>query len=239
MSSASTAVINRRRAAGRRAAEIWLVDAAPAHTVRARLRGASHQLLRQALGQAAGCRPENIALDHDGGGRPFVSSPPAAVSQRISLSRTDGVMAAALCHGADIGIDIEHLRYDPCRLDYVLQTFGPVERQAVGRARDRGHRIIEIWTLREAIGKALGLGLDIDPEGGRMDASDLHSSRTPGGLIRAIAGRTWWLSLLAPRPDLRLAVAVKGTRPPGGVRLRWLGDAGGDPETEKEPCHGW
>jgi phosphopantetheinyl transferase len=79
----------------------------------------------------------------------------------ISLAHSKAWLACALAPAHPVGVDIEHLRPRDWHT-LAPQTFHPVEAQWVLAATgaERDIRGLTAWCRREALAKALGLGLD-------------------------------------------------------------------------------
>jgi phosphopantetheinyl transferase len=134
-------------------------------------------LLRQALAERFGLPPREISIIRTDTGRPVC--PLCAVS----LSHTGGA-AAALLSDANCGVDIERLR--PPRLRAGQRCFTPEEYAWV--LEDVQTRFWEMWTKKEALGKALGIPLLRlgDLESTRY-AEGLHTFQLPGLVLSAYA----------------------------------------------------
>jgi len=78
----------------------------------------------------------------------------------LSLAHSGDLVGAALCEGQRIGIDIEtHSAYDAAIADLVLT---PGEQSIVENAEAVDDAFLRLWVRKEAIGKALGVGIDDD-----------------------------------------------------------------------------
>ncbi len=125
----------------------------------ARQYGAARALLRLALGNYLGCQPEAVLLFQDAAGKPHVRS-----EQRLDFSIThcDGCVAVAIARDARVGIDIETLARE--HIDYLelaQEIYSTPEYQGIRQQKPAQGRIqfVELWTLKEAYVKAIGLGL--------------------------------------------------------------------------------
>lgn len=125
----------------------------------ARQYAAARVLLRLALGHYLDCAPGSVVLYRDAAGKPHVA---AAAEVDVSISHCDGCVAVAVARGGRVGIDVERLDRAPA--DYLAlarQFYAEPEYRALRLEGAGGGfvRFIELWTLKEAYVKALGLGL--------------------------------------------------------------------------------
>ncbi len=168
---------------------------------------AAHVLLRRGLREMlAGEEPRLMREPH---GRPVLEpGQRGRPALSFSLTHTRGFAACALLRGAPVGIDAEDVRR-PVDLDAVARRwFAPSEcrlLEELPRER-RADAFFRIWTAKEAILKATGLGLRISPE---LFAVEPGAGRTV--IPKELGIPTLWrLAELVPVPHIRLAVAVPG-----------------------------
>jgi 4'-phosphopantetheinyl transferase len=98
-----------------------------------------------------------IRVEHAPSGRPTVVG---AEGLHVSVSRTRGAVAAAVAVGSPIGVDLEALRPMPA-LRLARRWLTEAEYRWIG-GLDESERVggfLWLWTQKEAIGKARGLGL--------------------------------------------------------------------------------
>jgi len=128
----------------------------------------------------------------------------AASDQRSSLSHSRGYAALALApHAVTVGIDLEWMAprefLGMANIAYSAEECALLA--SLDDPRDLCSTFYELWTLKEAFGKALQLPL--------VDA--LRQCRfVDAGLGRRAdvpTNRHWRATVFAPRPQLRLAVA--------------------------------
>lgn len=168
-------------------------------------------LLRQLLAQRTGRAPHELGATPDAHGRPVIEG---IEPLRFNSSRTRNWFAVAIHAGerGTPGIDIECSRELPDSGALSRRVFSPEERASLGEGVDPGSdRLFRVWTRKEAVLKAVGRGLSIDPslitvtladdlQGDRVDVPDPASGdswrvclwdvvddRAPRGLFLAAA----------------------------------------------------
>ncbi len=172
---------------------------------------AAHALLRAALARETRHRMESLQFERETYGRPLLTAmqqpdPPVT----FSLSHTPGCAAVALSRTGPVGIDVEaatRLASDPA--GFAAQWFHPNEVREVEQASAAGaaQLAVSLWCLKEAYGKALGLGLRVSTkaswfaiEGQRATAMVL-----PGGAC----SKRWRFALFDLASGHRLALATE------------------------------
>jgi phosphopantetheinyl transferase len=76
---------------------------------------------------------------------------------KVSIAHSGELVVCAITDLGSIGIDVEYFAPQRRIVDIAETTFGPNERAAVSRGGAAA--FYKIWTLREAMAKATGLGL--------------------------------------------------------------------------------
>lgn len=124
---------------------------------------AAHVLLRHALAACLGAAAQRLAFVTNAHGRPELFSRRQARRHalRFSLSHSAGLVAVAVTLGCDVGVDVE-----PARPDLPLDDLTPGLLSAVERhwfsalpAAERAGAFTGLWTLKESLLKAYGLGI--------------------------------------------------------------------------------
>ena len=121
--------------------------------------------LRAILCGELGCLNETLTFGEHRHGKPFalVDQSPAYFSFNVSHSGDHGLIAFA--QDGRLGVDIEERtrRRDFDRL--IDAAFGLNEQADLKLERARGevHLFFKLWTIKEALIKALGTGLSLDP----------------------------------------------------------------------------
>jgi 4'-phosphopantetheinyl transferase len=181
----------------------------------------AHALLRRLLASILGSAAD-VEVAADSNGRPFV---PAYPSAGISLSHATGCVACAGTRDAAIGVDVEPLARWRNIEDVATACLSDSERDDLPTSADeRAHALVDLWTLKEATAKALGLGL-------AMPLTQL-TFRLDGSSIQCrdgspVASEPWCFAVYAPTPDYRVALAVRhepGAAPAVTARCLTPGD---------------
>jgi 4'-phosphopantetheinyl transferase len=103
--------------------------------------------------------PAQWRFESSAEGRPALAPPFDRTGLHFNIAHTEGLVAMAVCRGARVGVDVEKLGRAPLAL--VDRYFSTVEaaqlRGLPPEAQPR--RFVQIWTLKEAYLKAVGIGL--------------------------------------------------------------------------------
>ncbi|MCI1753966.1 MAG: 4'-phosphopantetheinyl transferase superfamily protein [Flavobacteriales bacterium] len=119
-----------------------------------------HGLLREILGRHLNADPTKLELQRGEFGKPFLRGNPV----QFNLSDTKDGLLVALAQ-QPVGADIETLHRSTDHTSVAEHYFTPNEVAGMAAAKDGKRRFLELWTRKEAVLKACGVGL--------MD--DLHS----------------------------------------------------------------
>jgi 4'-phosphopantetheinyl transferase len=171
------------------------------------LHGVAQVLLRQALASAGMMAPRFRRGPH---GKPELEAAGAAAALRFNLTHTDGLAACALVRGHEVGVDAEALdrQVDPDAL--APSVLVEEERAMLRRSRTPVETFLDLWTVKEAVAKAAGLGLQLPLSSVRVTLDPLRLRFTPE-LGWDEAG--WHVERHRPTPRHSLALALR--RPAG------------------------
>lgn len=172
--------------------------------------------LRRALAQALGASPSAVRLHVGPHGKPSV------VGLHFNLSHSEGRALLALCATHPVGIDLEVLR-EVEALQLAAAQFAPAELEALAALEGAERRLafFRVWTRKEAVLKATGLGISTALD--RLVVSAGATARVLS-LSPPLMGSPadWSLEELHPFPDFVAAVAC----PSPGAAVRWAEGGG-------------
>lgn len=172
----------------------------------------AHDFLRRSLSRYSTVTPHEWRFVRAPHGKPQTTKG----TPSFNLSHTRGVVACAIAQSMAVGIDVERTDRATDGGAIAERFFSPSEAAALRATHnDTQIRFVEIWTLKEAFIKAIGLGLS--------QPLDVFSFSLDGSMIRFTAppeccSAEWQFVLYAPYPETRVAVAVHS--PEGPVQWR-------------------
>jgi 4'-phosphopantetheinyl transferase len=174
----------------------------------------THAAVRRCLARYVDVPPAAFVFERNDHGRPEVAAPHAARALRFNLSHTRGLAMIAVAREREIGVDVEDTSRSGEVVESLAERFAPNEVRelaALPPARRR-QRFFELWTLKEAYGKARGLGLSLPLDQVTFQiVSGCVAIRFAPVLVDD--PRSWQLVTLAPSPTHCAAVALR--RAPG------------------------
>lgn len=176
-------------------------------------------LARTVLSTYADVEPAAWQFSKGRHGKPEISAPPSVPPLRFNLSHTRHYVVCAVCLEYDMGVDIESTQRGTDVLNIADRYFSNREVEDLfALPEDRQYdRFFDYWTLKEAYMKARGEGISLGlgnfsfqlPETG--DITVTFSAQIDDDPTQ------WLFRVLAPRPDHRLALAL---RKPGADALK-------------------
>jgi 4'-phosphopantetheinyl transferase len=176
---------------------------------------AAHALLRRSLSAYLPRRlPEEWGFETGPRGKPALSRAPVAEEViEFNLSHTRGFVACAIS-SVRVGLDVERIHPETKFIEIAEHFFHSEETSTLKTLspHEAAVRFIELWTLKEALLKGLGIGISEQLQKTLVDIKDSGPI-----CIQAPAGVKpdgWKFAILAPEKNLRLAVAVESVNPP-------------------------
>ncbi|HMN04280.1 MAG TPA: 4'-phosphopantetheinyl transferase superfamily protein [Flavobacteriales bacterium] len=154
-----------------------------------------HGLLREVLGWHLAQPAAQLVMPREEFGKPFLEGHPV----HFNLSDTKDAVLVAL-HRLPIGADVETLNRRTDHEEVAGHYFTPREVASIAKASDGKRRFLELWTRKEAVLKACGVGL--------MD--DLHSLEVGERENRMTISHPEFMRLAAPEYHVQTALIGTG-----------------------------
>ena len=126
----------------------------------------------------------------------------------VSVSHSHKIWIAAFARGRRIGIDIEKKRADYQFASIARDHFTKAESNFLALSENPIDVFFHIWTQKEAVTKALGLGLQIP-----LDLVEVEPDPQAGCRLISLNGvpaPNWHLKALNIDPDYKSALAIEG-----------------------------
>ena len=168
-------------------------------------------LARRALGQGLSCAPASVPLALDANGKPFV----AGCALRFNLSHSGEWVVLALARGFEVGVDIEQVKPVQDRAALAAGFFHPREREAGDAMTDE--QFLRVWTRKEALSKAIGLGLGLAPDSFAVSGPGREAAVVDLPPPHGPAARWRLLDLPAPTGYVAAAAVAAAAQP----RVAW------------------
>jgi 4'-phosphopantetheinyl transferase len=133
------------------------------------LRSGQSRPIETVLARYLGSRPDSVVLAKTRTGKPELEHSPFCVS----LTHSSEVALVAVALDSEVGVDVELLREGTETWSLVSHALTPGERarlQALPVSL-RGEAFLSTWTRKEALLKAVGAGLAVDPRLIELDGS--------------------------------------------------------------------
>lgn len=179
-----------------------------------RLYVTAHALLRHSLWRATGWTNAQFRANRFGkpemveaGGRPLI---------KFNISHSGEFAVCCLSRHFDVGVDVEEVDESRSIEEVATTQFTPHERAqlAARSGAARTHTFFQLWTLKEALVKALGLGLQgMDQYSFDLDPPSLAEMVNPNEALTVHVEQrqlmsTYWASLAVLRPP-GVSIAVE------------------------------
>lgn len=165
---------------------------------------AAHAGLLLLLAAVLGHRTEDVQLTQNDTGKPML----VGRALEFNLSHSGEIVLIALASGVSIGVDVEQPRAMPDRAAIARRFLHPGEvgdlATLTGRAAELA--FFRCWTRKEAVAKALGLGLSLPLDQYRVSCRPDEPARLL--VLPDIGPAAWSLIDLDPSPDYVGALAV-------------------------------
>ncbi|MEM9232680.1 MAG: 4'-phosphopantetheinyl transferase superfamily protein [Pseudomonadota bacterium] len=175
--------------------------------------------LRYFLAETVNISPAALNFAEKEGEKPkiFTSGEPLAVSW--SLSRSEDLGAVVIATAGRVGIDIEKDRPVPEASAIASDFFSEEEREALRATSAEGLQghFLRLWTAKEALTKAAGLGLSADLSSFTVNCDDPARPKLTAG-EPPFAPEDWHLAALCG--DAGWVGSLASDQPLGTIRLQ-------------------
>lgn len=120
-------------------------------------------VLRAILGGYLNRAPESLSFCYSSHGKPALVGEPDGEAIRFSVSHSHGVALYAVTRGREVGIDLEHIRFDVAVAEIAERFFSSREVATLRSLPTEAQRqaFFRCWTRKEAYIKARGEGLSL------------------------------------------------------------------------------
>lgn len=186
---------------------------------------AAHALLRATLSNFFARPPQDWTFVTNAWGKPRVEASDASARLCFNVSHARGHVAVAVALDREVGVDVE--RIAPARADEEVarQLFAPAEFKAFQEEPQAGRAeaFFDVWTLKEAYIKAVGLGVALPLQNFAFTRAPLRISFAP--TLDDTPSR-WIFHRFRPSPDIAMALAARrgqGAEPLVNLRQVELG----------------
>jgi 4'-phosphopantetheinyl transferase len=186
---------------------------------------AAHALLRTALSRHGAAPPGDWRLETTAHGKPFLPPPQAGHPPlHFNLSHTRAAAVCAVATGADLGVDIQECAPAVDGGQVADRFFTAAERQMLASCpvAEREVRFAELWALKEAYVKGVGLGLRLPLDSFAFSFEDAPALTFQGPGDPG----SWRFWLASVSPTVRIALAASAAPPNGPRRVSWWGHDG-------------
>lgn len=115
--------------------------------------------LRRILASYADVAPEAIRFAYNRNGKPRVAAPVTTIG--FNLSHTSDLAVCAVCAEGEVGVDVERADRELAFEAIARRQFGARDQALLARTppAERRRAFLRLWTRREALLKARGLGV--------------------------------------------------------------------------------
>jgi 4'-phosphopantetheinyl transferase len=168
------------------------------HCVADQVRSAApRSTLRRLLGKALELEPARVPRETAAAGKPMVA---AALGLEFNVSHSGGEGIVALSRAGPVGVDVERMRRDIDHRALAARVFAPAELDEFdGLDEDAArHRFYRGWVYKEAVLKALGLGIGAETRSFAIIERGALEIVTEPGALPVPASRLHLVALSAP-----------------------------------------
>jgi 4'-phosphopantetheinyl transferase len=179
--------------------------------------------LRTILGRYLAMPPEDVPIAIGSHGKPQFGNLAEANDLQFNLSHSGELALVAIARGCDVGVDVEQVRTIEHWQEIAARYFHPAEVAAIAAVpeAERNALFLRCWTQKEAILKALGIGLGRSLQSFAVGVNDDVGHWVELKALAASMSRWYWLQSMAPTAGYVAAIATAMQRT---VALGIVGD---------------
>jgi len=165
-------------------------------------------VLRRLLGRRLNRAPGSLVFGANPHGKPTLAE---AGDIAFNVSHSGEYVLVAVGRAAAIGVDVEQLRPDLDLMSVGSRVFTPTELASIADAPDteKVARFFRQWTFKEAVVKAVGLGLSLDLKRFEIAVSDEGAGLISHGAAELEPCGPWRLEAVAVEEGYSAALAVR------------------------------
>ncbi|GCB52020.1 4'-phosphopantetheinyl transferase superfamily protein [Streptomyces sp. NL15-2K] len=179
----------------------------------------AHWLLRLALSTGTSVPPQSWDFTEEQYGRPRIAHRFGDVRE-FSLSHSAGTCLVAVSTGRRVGVDVERQRGADGPRALLRNCLSPDELTRLAALPDerRQSEFIQLWALKEALAKAMGVGLRLPFAD--VDFSWRNGRPSLGRSVAVPAPELWTCHCLDAPAGFRAALCVRAAGPTTAVPIR-------------------
>jgi 4'-phosphopantetheinyl transferase len=168
---------------------------------------ATHTALRNVLSRYLDRDPRDLQFAYGPHGKPYLALPTMKKMLHFNVSHSGRVFGIAIASDGEVGFDIEWIDRSLSISLLIEQVMGPAERSNWQQvpAEFRHHAFFYYWTRKEALLKARGRGLTVDPR-----TLEVAEARVQGHVLRSGVPRLGYIDCVAAPWEI------------ASVQRRWL-----------------
>lgn len=165
----------------------------------------NHRFVRQVLAKYLNIAPAEVEFSHAVMGKPFLKQ--GNLFFNYSYRTTFGVLALSKTH--EVGVDIENIKLLQDPPTFASFSFSENERELIFNSTPEKFQdtLFTFWTFKEAIIKALGVGLNADLT--QIDLAPFFYSEFNS--LKFDNDTLYTIKQIKALPGYKVAFAVKGT----------------------------
>lgn len=172
-----------------------------------------HGLLRELLSEHLNMAPRDVRILRGEFGKPYLSDLPF----HFNLSDTKDAVIIALSFDQEIGVDVETMDRKVDHEGVSEHYFTAEEVEDIQASADRKLRFLELWTRKEAVLKASGIGIMEDLRALRVNAEHNANRITHPDMIR-LADPEYHLQTWHVKDSAHI-ISIAAHKPLGRVRF--------------------